>query len=86
MLYRRAAVNRVLPLGWATPREVGWMFLWRSLRPDAVSILLRYLAGRAGPAHRPVPLAGRLPNEHLAADSSRPSTPANRPSPAPSGR
>lgn len=34
------------------------MFLWRNLQPDALAVLLRYLAGRTG-ARRPAARTGR---------------------------
>jgi hypothetical protein len=51
MLYLRAAVNRTFGM----PND---MFLWRSLRPDALTILLGYLA-------RPLPAAA--PDDRRAA-------------------
>lgn len=37
------------------------MFLWRSLRPDALTILLRYLASRGGGAPAVQPAADDRP-------------------------
>jgi hypothetical protein len=51
MLYLRATVNR-------TFRIQDGMFLWRSLRPDALTILLGYLA-RAPQATADVPADDR---------------------------
>lgn len=55
------------------------MFLWRSLRPDAVGILLRYLMRRAASGDAPSLLAGRRPSQHPATTGD-PGTVGDRPS------
>lgn len=55
------------------------MFLWRSLRPDAVGILLSYLTHRAGP----VDGTGARGDERAKAEPGRPVPSVDRPSPAP---
>ncbi len=56
------------------------MFLWRSLRPDAVSILLKYLTRRAAPVDGPGP---RGDGRATAAAGRRPAPSVDRPTPAP---
>ena len=55
------------------------MFLWRSLQPDAVSILLNYLTRRAAPVDGP----GSRGDERATAEAGLSAPSGDRPSPAP---